>query len=81
LTPDPEYTPQAREAKRQGMCVLSLIVGTDGVTRNIRVVRSLGLGLDEKAIDAVRRWTFSPATKDGAKVPVQITVQVAFRLY
>lgn len=80
-TPDPEYTEQARTAKLQGVCVLGLIVGPDGKTRDIRVVRSLGMGLDEKAIDAVRRWTFQPAKKDGANVPVQITVQVSFKLY
>jgi periplasmic protein TonB len=80
-TPDPEYTEQARTAKLQGVCVLGLIVGPDGKTRDIRVVRSLGMGLDEKAIDAVRRWTFQPATKDGVNVPVQITVQVSFKLY
>jgi len=80
-TPDPEYTEQARTAKLQGVCVLGLIVGPDGKTRDIRVVRSLGMGLDEKAIDAVRHWTFRPATKDGVNVPVQITVQVSFKLY
>jgi TonB family protein len=80
-TPDPEYTEQARAAKLQGVCVLGLIVGPDGKTRDFRVIRSLGMGLDEKAIDAVRRWTFQPATKDGVNVPVQITVQVSFKLY
>jgi len=79
-TPDPEYTEQAREAKLQGMCVLRLIVGADGKPRDIHVVRSLGMGLDEKAIAAVSQWAFAPATKDGLPVPVQISVQVSFRL-
>jgi periplasmic protein TonB len=79
-TPDPEYTEQAREAKLQGMCVLGLIVGADGKPRDIRVIRSLGMGLDEKAIAAVRQWAFAPATKDGTPVPVQISIQVTFRL-
>jgi periplasmic protein TonB len=79
-TPDPEYTEQAREAKLQGMCVLRLIVGPDGKPRDIHVVRSLGMGLDEKAIAAVSQWAFAPATKDGLPVPVQISVQVMFRL-
>jgi periplasmic protein TonB len=79
-TPDPEYTEQAREAKLQGMCVLGLIVGADGKPRDIRVIRSLGMGLDEKAVAAVRQWAFAPATKDGTPVPVQISIQVTFRL-
>jgi TonB family protein len=79
-TPDPEYTEQARQAKLQGMCVLGLIVGADGKPRDIHVLRKLGLGLDEKAILAVSQWTFTPATKDGAAVPVQISVQVSFKL-
>jgi protein TonB len=79
-TPDPEYTEQAREAKLQGMCVLGLIVGVDGKPRDIRVIRKLGMGLDEKAMIAVSQWTFAPATKDGTPVPVQISVQVSFKL-
>jgi periplasmic protein TonB len=79
-TPDPDYTEQARQAKLQGMCVLGLIVGADGKPRDIHVIRKLGLGLDEKAIIAVSQWTFAPATKDGTAVPVQISVQVVFKL-
>ena len=79
-TPDPEYTEQAREAKLQGMCVLGLIVGADGKPKDIRVIRKLGMGLDEKAMLAVSQWTFAPATKDGTAVPVQISVQVSFKL-
>jgi protein TonB len=78
--PDPDYTEQAREAKLQGMCVLKLIVGADGKPREIHVIRSLGMGLDEKAMAAVSQWTFAPATKDGTAVPVQISVQVVFKL-
>lgn len=78
--PDPDYTEQAREAKLQGMCVLKLIVGADGKPRDIRVIRPLGMGLDEKAIAAVSQWTFAPATKDGTAVPVLISVQVVFKL-
>jgi protein TonB len=78
--PDPDYTEQAREAKLQGMCVLKLIVGADGKPRDIHVIRSLGMGLDEKAMAAVSQWTFAPATKDGTAVPVQISVQVVFKL-
>ena len=79
--PDPEYSEEARKAKFQGTCVLGLIVGPDGRPRDIHVVRSLGLGLDEKAIEAVSRWKFDPAMKDGKPVAVAISVEVDFRLY
>ena len=79
--PDPEYSEEARKAKYQGVCVLSLIVGPDGKPRDIHVARSLGLGLDEKAIEAVNLWKFDPAQKDGKPVAVAISVEVTFRLY
>jgi TonB family protein len=79
--PDPEYSEEARKAKYQGTCVLWLIVGPDGHPRDIKIARSLGLGLDEKAIEAVKTWKFEPAMKDGKPVAVQINVEVSFRLY
>ncbi|MGA9390844.1 MAG: energy transducer TonB, partial [Candidatus Sulfotelmatobacter sp.] len=80
-TPDPEYTEQARLAKTQGTCVLWLIVDDQGHPRDIRVVRGLGMGLDAKAIEAVKQWRFQPALKDGRPVNVQISVEVGFKLY
>ncbi|HUI83425.1 MAG TPA: energy transducer TonB [Candidatus Binatia bacterium] len=80
-TPDPEYSDEARKAKYQGTCVLWLIVGPDGKPRDVKVARALGMGLDQKAIEAVRRWKFEPATLDGKPVAVQINVEVNFRLY
>jgi protein TonB len=79
--PDPEYSEEARKAKYQGVCVLSLIVGPDGKPRDVKVARSLGLGLDEKAIEAVNQWKFEAAQKDGKPVAVAINVEVTFRLY
>jgi TonB family protein len=79
--PDPEFSEEARKSKYQGTVVLWLIVGPDGRTRNIRVQRTLGMGLDEKAVEAIRRWLFEPARKDGVPVAVQINVEVNFRLY
>ena len=79
--PDPEYSEEARKAKWQGTVVLWVIVGPDGHPRDIRIQRSLGMGLDEKAIEAVRQWKFDPAKKDGQPVAVQINVEVNFRLY
>jgi len=80
-TPDPEYTEEARNAKTQGTCILWMIVDDQGHPRDIRVVRGLGMGLDAKAIEAVRQWKFQPALKDGHPVNVQISVEVGFKLY
>jgi periplasmic protein TonB len=80
-TPDPQYTDQARQARFEGTCVLGMIVGPDGKPHDIRVQRSLGMGLDQKAIEAVQRWRFDPATKDGQPVAVEISVEVSFKLY
>jgi protein TonB len=79
--PDPEYSEEARKAKYQGTVVLWLVVSPEGKPQQIRVQRSLGMGLDEKAIEAVRQWRFEPAKKDGQAVPVMINVEVNFRLY
>jgi len=79
--PDPEYSEEARKAKYQGTVILWVVVGPDGRTKDIKVQRSLGLGLDEKAIEAVRNWKFEPARKDGQPVAVQINIEVNFRLY
>lgn len=79
--PDPEFSEEARKANHQGVVVLWAIVGTDGRTHEIRVERSLGMGLDEKAIEAVRTWRFEPARKNGQAVAVQVNVEVNFRLY
>jgi TonB family protein len=81
FAPDPEYSEEARKAKFQGTVVLWVVVGPDGRSRDIRIARSLGMGLDEKAMDAIRRWRFEPAKKDGVPVAVQINVEVSFRLY
>jgi protein TonB len=79
--PDPEYSEEARQAKYQGTVVLWVVIDAEGHPRELRVVRSLGLGLDEKAIAAVRNWRFDPALKDGSPVAVQVNIEVSFRLY
>jgi TonB family protein len=80
-SPEPEYSKEARKAKYQGTCALSLIVGEDGNPRDIKVTRILGKGLDEKAVEAVKKWKFEPARKDGQPVAVQVNVFVTFKLY
>jgi TonB family protein len=79
--PDPDYTEEARRAKKQGTCVLWLIVDSAGHPRDIKVIRGLGFGLDAKALEAVQHWRFQPALKDGRPVDVQISVEVEFHLY
>ncbi len=77
---EPEYTAEARIAKYQGTAQLSVEIGMDGVARNFRVTKGLGLGLDQNAVTAVQQWHFQPGTKDGAAVPVLATIEVNFRL-
>ncbi|HYL34360.1 MAG TPA: TonB family protein [Bryobacteraceae bacterium] len=77
---EPEYTEEARAAKYQGTAALSVEIRPDGFADNIRVIKGLGLGLDQNAVNAVLQWQFQPGTKDGAPVPVQATIEVNFRL-
>jgi len=77
---EPEYSEEARKAKYQGTVLLYIEVDPSGRAANIRVARSLGLGLDEKAIEAVRKWKFKPGYKDGKPVTVAATIEVNFRL-
>jgi TonB family protein len=79
--PEPEYSEEARKAKYQGTVVLGLIVDSSGRPRQLHVQRGLGMGLDEKALEAVRNWKFDPAEKDGKPVAVMISVEVEFRLF
>ena len=79
--PDPEFSDEARKAKYQGTVILWVVVGPDGRTHDIRIQRTLGMGLDEKAIQAVSQWRFEPARKDGMPVAVQVNIEVTFRLY
>jgi TonB family protein len=78
---EPQYTEVARAAKLSGRSVLSVEVGVDGRAHAIKLVKSLGLGLDEMAANAVKQWKFTPATKDGAPVAVTATIEVNFRLW
>ncbi len=77
---EPEYSEEARKAKFQGTVLLYVEVDEKGNPRDIRVIRPLGLGLDQKAIEAVEKWKFSPGKKDGKPVAVQAQIEVNFRL-
>jgi TonB family protein len=79
--PDPAYPDEARRAKYQACVVLWLVVDAEGSPRQIRVQQAAGMGLDEKAIDAVQQWRFEPATKNGQPVPVMINVEINFQFH
>jgi TonB family protein len=81
MTPEAEFSDEARRNKYQGICMISVIVDARGYPRNLRVIRSLGMGLDEKALEAVQRYRFKPAMKDGKPVAAMISVMVNFRLF
>jgi protein TonB len=80
-SPEPEFSEEARRSKYQGEVTLLATIGVDGHTRDLRVVRSLGMGLDEKALEAVRTWRFEPGKKDGRPVAVQMNIIVSFHLF
>lgn len=80
-SPDPEFSDEARRAKYQGVCVVGLIVDTLGNPQRVHIVRPLGMGLDEKAMDAVRQYKFKPAQFKGKNVAVEVNIEVNFRIY
>jgi TonB family protein len=79
--PEPAYSEEARKAKYQGTVVLWIVVDAQGNVTDPKVVRPLGLGLDEKALETVRTWKFKPALRNGTPVPVRVIVEVSFRLF
>ncbi len=81
FAPDPQFTEKARRAKYQGVCVISTIVDEQGNPKRVQVVRHLGMGLDKKAVEAVRQYKFEPATRFGKPVAVEVNIEVNFRLF
>jgi periplasmic protein TonB len=77
---EPEYTEEARKARLQGLVVLRIEVDPRGQAHNITVRQSLGLGLDDRAVDAVRRWKFKPGYLNGKPVTTVAVVEVSFHL-
>lgn len=80
LKVEPDYSEEARRSRFEGTVVLFVVVDKNGAPRDLKVIRSLGLGLDEKAIEAVEKWKFNPGKKDDKPVAVQATIEVNFRL-
>ena len=75
------FSEEAKHAKYQGEALVTVIVDEKGLPQNPHVVRPIGMGLDEKAIEAVKEYRFTPAMKDGKPVPVYMTIAINFRLY
>jgi TonB family protein len=80
-SPEVEYTEEARQAKLEGTCVVSLIVGADGVPSHIAVTKKLGMGLDEKAVETVSQWRFEPGRRNGRPVPTHLTLSLQFKVF
>ena len=80
--PYPTYTDEARHGKVQGSVTLAVLVGADGRAQDVRIIKGIGFGLDERAVETVRGWKFTPA-RDGAKrsVAAWVTVEAVFRLF
>jgi periplasmic protein TonB len=77
---EPEYSEQARREKFGGVVVVSMIVDEEGMPTDLKLVTSIGHGLDEKALEAARQYRFTPALRDGKPVAVRITVELSFRI-
>lgn len=79
--PDPDYSDKARQAKYQGNLALVVVVDATGRVCRIKMWRTLGMGLDEKAVEKVSTWKFDPGRIDGKPVAVRLSVEVSFHLY
>jgi TonB family protein len=77
---EPMYTEEARAAKIAGTVLLQLVIDPTGIATDLQLIKGVGFGLDEKAVEAINQWRFKPGTKDGVPVPVQATIEVNFRL-
>ena len=80
LRTNPEYTEEARNAKVEGTVQLEVVIGADGVPRDVRIVKSLNPDLDRKAIETVGQWRFRPGEKDGKPANFSSTIEINFRL-
>ena len=80
FAPDPQFTEEARQAKVAGKVIVYLQVNPEGRPMHVRIARGLGMGLDEKALEAVRQYKFKPAMKDGHPVTVEMNVDVNFQI-
>ena len=80
-TLNPEYSEAARQAGYESTVVMSLVADASGVPRDIQITKPAGLGLDEKAVEALRAWKFQPGQREATPVSVEISVETSFRFY
>jgi protein TonB len=78
---EPEFSEEARKAKFMGVVLVNLIVDSQGRPQNVHVLRGVGMGLDDKAVAAVKLYRFKPAMEGGKPVPVELNVQVDFQIF
>ena len=78
---EPEFSEEARKAKFMGIVLVNLIVDSHGLPQNVHTLRGVGMGLDEKAVEAVRQYRFKPAMENGKPVPVELNVEVNFQIF
>jgi len=78
---EPEFSEEARKAKFMGVVTVTLIVNTQGLPQDVHVIRGVGMGLDDKAVEAVRQYKFKPAMENGHPVPVRVNVEVNFQIF
>src|SRR5450432_1662943 len=77
---EPAYTEEARAAKIAGTVLLQIVIEPNGTATDLQLLKGVGFGLDEKAVEAINQWRFQPGTRNGVPVPVQATIEVNFRL-
>ena len=80
-TPEPEFSEEARRARFQGTVVMKILINKAGDVVRVKLERALGMGLDQNAMEGVKRWRFEPAIHNGQPVAVEMTIEVAFNLY
>jgi protein TonB len=78
---DPEFSEEARKAKFMGVVLVNLIVDPQGRPQNVHILRGVGMGLDDKALAAVKQYRFKPAIENGKPVPVELNVEVNFQIF
>ena len=78
---EPEFSEEARKAKIAGNVLVNVWIDANGNPSHVRVIRPLGMGLDEKAVEAVRQWKFKPGMENGKPVTTEVNIEVNFQIF